>query len=80
MKKPKAAKPDAPVPVGEQPPGFIKKKELSARLLVTARTVENWQRRGILPFVKVGKVVLFDWLEVVAALKKNFSVHRTISK
>ncbi len=81
MKKLKATKADAPMAISEVQPGFIKKKDLAARLLVTARTVENWQRRGVLPFVKVGKVVLFDWLEVVATLKKNFGVHRaTISK
>ena len=55
---------------------MLTKKELAVRLKMTVRTVENWQRRGALPFVKVGKVVLFHWSDVVAHLKSNFRVCR----
>ena len=63
------------------PPGnpsdvMLNKRELAVQLKMTVRTVENWQRRGILPFVKVGKVVLFHWPDVVAHLKSNFRVCR----
>lgn len=55
---------------------MLNKKELAGNLKMTVRTVENWQRRGILPFVKVGKVVLFHWPDVVEHLKTNFRVCR----
>jgi excisionase family DNA binding protein len=63
------------------PPGnpsdvMLTKKELAQRLKVTLRTIENWQRRGVLPFVKMGKIVLFHWPDVVEHLKANFRVCR----
>jgi excisionase family DNA binding protein len=61
--------------------GFLTKKELALRLKITTRTIENWQRRGVLPFVKVGKVVLFHWPDVVEHLKANYRVcRRTVIK
>jgi excisionase family DNA binding protein len=56
--------------------GFLTKKELALRLKITTRTIENWQRRGVLPFVKVGKIVLFHWPDVLEHLKANFRVCR----
>jgi excisionase family DNA binding protein len=55
---------------------MLTKKELALRLKMTVRTVENWQRRGILPFVKVGKIVLFHWTDVVEHLKTHFRICR----
>ena len=63
-------------PASEPRDEMLTKKELSARLKITVRTVENWQRRGLLPFVKISKVVLFYWPDVVAHLKANFQVSR----
>jgi excisionase family DNA binding protein len=51
---------------------FITKEEVAKRLKKTERTIENWQRRGILPFVKVGRSVLFKWSDVVGHLQGNF--------
>ena len=72
-----------PSPVtAAQPPAvpqtveILTKKELAARLKVTARTIENWQRRGVVPFVKVQKVVLFLWSDVIEHLRANFRVCR----
>jgi excisionase family DNA binding protein len=60
---------------------MLTKAELAERLKLNIRTVENWQRRGILPFVKVGKIVLFHWPDVVEHLTGNFRVcRRTILK
>ncbi len=55
---------------------MLTKKELAAKLKVTGRTVENWQREGFLPFIKISSVVLFHWPEVVEHLKTNFKVCR----
>ena len=67
-----------PMGEGQAGPGdeMLTKKELSVRLKITVRTVENWQRRGLLPFVKISKVVLFYWPDVVDHLKANFRVCR----
>jgi excisionase family DNA binding protein len=55
---------------------LLTKKELAARLKVATRTLENWQSRGILGCIRVGKVVRFHWPDVVRNLKTNFGVHR----
>src|SRR5688572_6448986 len=56
--------------------GYITKQEVARRLKKTVRTVENWQRRGYIPFIKAGHSVLFDWPDVEAHLQKNFRVCR----
>jgi hypothetical protein len=58
------------------PDEMLNKKELAGRLKMTVRSIENWQRRGVLPFIKSGKIVLFHWPDVVEHLKANFRVCR----
>jgi excisionase family DNA binding protein len=66
---------------GNQPEGYITKEEVAKRLKKTVRTVENWQRRGILPFIKAGRSVLFKWSDCEAHLQQNFRVCKpTITK
>jgi len=48
---------------------FISKKELASRLRVTVRTISNWQRRGIVPFVKCRRAIYYDWPAVAAQLR-----------
>ena len=59
-----------------QPQEFLSKHELAQRLKRKVRTVERWQRSGIIPYVKCGHSVLFNWPEVVAHLQKNYGVCR----
>jgi excisionase family DNA binding protein len=59
-----------------KPEGYITKEEVARRLAKTVRTVENWQRRGYLPFVKIGQSVLFRWSDVVAQIDRKFTVGR----
>lgn len=58
--------------------GFISKVEVARRLGKTARTVEQWMRRGIIPYLKIGKgrraTVLFKWTDIEAHLKTNYGV------
>ena len=58
----------------QRPDEFLSKEELALRLKRTVRTIEVWQKRGILPYVKCENTVLFNWAEVVAHLQKNFRV------
>jgi excisionase family DNA binding protein len=53
---------------------------LAELLQVTVRTVENWQRRGVLQYVKVGKVVRFVWGDVLEALRSFKVSRRTMIK
>jgi len=59
-----------------QPQEFLSKHELAQRLKRKVRTVERWQRRGIIPYVKCGHSVIFNWPDVVAHLQKNYRVCR----
>lgn len=54
---------------------MLTKHELAAKLKVSVRCIENWQRAGHLPFIKIGSVVLFIWTDVVTHLKSNFQVN-----
>lgn len=58
--------------------GFISKADVAARLGKTARTVEQWMRRGVIPYIKIGKgrraTVLFKWADIEDHLKANYGV------
>ena len=62
--------------VGHEPEGYITKAEVAKRLQKTIRTIENWQRDGILPYLKLGRSVLFRWSDVEAHLEAHFRVCR----
>jgi hypothetical protein len=57
---------------------FISKADVAARLGKTARTVELWMQRGIIPYIKIGRgrraTVLFKWVDIEAHLKINYGV------
>ena len=44
---------------------MLSKKELAPKLRVSVRTIENWQRKRYLPFIKVANVVIFYWPTVL---------------
>jgi len=53
---------------------FIDKPEVGKRLAMRPRTIDDWMRRGLLPFYKVGRSVRFKWSEVEAHLEANCRV------
>lgn len=61
---------------GGKPEGFINKAEVARRLNKRVRTIDNWMRRGILPYYKMGRSVAFKWSEVEAHLQEHFKVCR----
>lgn len=69
---------DSRVPVADATTteGYLTKQEVARRLKKTVRTIENWQARGIIPFIKAGRSVLFNWPDVQAHLQRNFRVCR----
>lgn len=54
---------------GEKGENLITKRELACRLKRTVRTITNWQRRGIIPYVRWRHAVYFDWQAVQARLE-----------
>ena len=53
-------------------PKLFRQKELAVALRVSERSIRNWQDRRIIPFVKIGRVVLFDIEKVISALERQF--------
>ena len=63
----------AACPVAEP---FIDKPEGGKRLGMRPRTVDDWMKRGLLPYYKVGRSVRFKWSDVEAHLAANCRVCR----
>ena len=49
---------------------MISKKEVAEKMQVTTRTVENWLKQG-LPYYMVGRVMRFEFEEVLAWFKNK---------
>jgi hypothetical protein len=75
-----AASCPASAPTGDlRPPvaedqGLISKQEVARRLKKATRTVERWQRCGVIPYIKCGRAVYYNWPAVVAHLDKHFRI------
>lgn len=59
---------------------YIGKREVARRLGKTVRTVDNWMRRGMLPYYKCNRTVAFRWSEVQGFMRENFQVRRQGSR
>ncbi len=54
---------------------FVKKAEVARALGVSARTVDNWVARRVIPYVAVSpRMHLFDLEEVKSALREKYGV------
>lgn len=49
---------------------YLRKEEEAKLLGISQRCLENWMKSKKVPFMKVGKVVLFNHDRVMAALSK----------
>ena len=52
---------------------LITKPELSRRLKVCVRMVELQTNKGIIPAIRIGSSVRYNWQDVLIALKNNQS-------
>ena len=50
---------------------FIGKAEVARRLNRSLKTVNEWMKRGILPYYKLGHRVSFRWSEIEEHLNAN---------
>jgi len=51
-------------------PALVPKMGIANRYAVTIRTVDNWMRRRVIPYQKIGGIVRFDISKVDAALAR----------
>ena len=49
---------------------LLTKEELAPKLKRSRRTVSLWMQQGKLPYLKIGKTVLFRWSDVVEGLAR----------
>ena len=52
------------------PARYVKKSQLASHLGVSTRTINYWMARRVIPFLKIGKLRLFDVAAVERALKR----------
>jgi len=48
---------------------LLRKRELAERLGVSSRTVDDWQRRGRIAYLKIGRSCRYRWNDVIAKLQ-----------
>jgi len=49
---------------------LLNKRELANRLGVSTRTVDDWQHRGRIAFLKIGRSCRYRWLDVIEKLNQ----------
>ena len=49
---------------------LLDKWELAPKLRISKRSLDNWMKRGWLPYIKLGRSVRFRWRDVVEQLAK----------
>jgi excisionase family DNA binding protein len=57
--------------------GFIGKAEVARRLGKSVRTVDAWMRRGVLPYYKPDRSVLFRWSDIEVHIVRNYRSQRS---
>jgi hypothetical protein len=56
-------------------PTLIRKKELAKRLSVSPRTIDEWARKRMIPYLQIScRFYLYDFEAVLAALRKHYQV------
>jgi excisionase family DNA binding protein len=56
-------------------PALIKKKELAKRLSVSARTIDTWVAKRLIPYFQItSRLYLFECDAVLAAIRKHYQV------
>ena len=62
---------------------LLTKAQVALYVQCTPRCIDNWMRRGYLPYLKIGRAVRFRITDLEAYLEENFRVirqHRTSAK
>lgn len=59
---------------------YLSKREVARRLGRTTRTIDTYMQRGVLPYFKVGRAVLFKWQDVESHFHQNFEVIKPVQR
>jgi excisionase family DNA binding protein len=76
----KAAGPNAAGPVSRgintltPAEGWVGKKEAAKHFNVSQRTLHNWMKKGVIPYVRIGRNVRFKLSDADEALKRRLGV------
>ena len=49
--------------------GLLTKRTIAQKLEIKPRTLDDWMRKGRIPYIKVGKAVSFRWIDVLEKLE-----------
>lgn len=58
------------------PPEIINRDELCKRLDITEPTAIRWEKKGIIPSLRIGSNVRYNWPKVIQALENSNSKQR----
>lgn len=53
---------------------FLNKQEIAREFHITTRTVDEWMRRRLIPFTKIGRCVRFHWPSIKQHLTEKATV------
>ena len=62
------------IPANARAEGMLNRQELAKCLRISTRPVDEWRAERLIPFIKLRKVVIFWWPDVVEHLRENFGV------
>jgi excisionase family DNA binding protein len=51
------------------------KKQMAAHFNVSTRTIDEWMRKGYLPYFRIGRQVRFKKSDVDEAMNRNFKIN-----
>ena len=54
---------------------FANKKQAAHACNVSTRTIDIWRRDGVIPWIRIRGVILFDLAEVRKALASRYTIH-----
>lgn len=54
--------------------GWVGKKEAAKHFNVSQRTLQNWMKKGVIPYVRIGRNVRFKLSDVDQAVKRRLEV------
>jgi hypothetical protein len=53
---------------------WVGKKGVAEHFKISVRTADNWMKRGLLPYIRIGKNVRFKLSEAEEKLNRNFKI------
>lgn len=57
--------------IEDDTPEFLTCRQLADKLDVSTKTIQRWVRRRVIPVIKIGRKIFFDWDDISKSLKKQ---------